>query len=159
MIRFLFLKKLWLFIFHVLQLLAMGLDFILFSGKWKKRWRKEKTEDILKQYYAIMQKAFVTKVLDTDTLPLTDDVSIIGPNERFDTISIVLPVLKQFIMIVNHVEIKKQFFNETSACTILDCVTSTPAASVPIVEWIEVKNGKIQVIHLYYDTAKWKQTQ
>ncbi|MGE0010336.1 MAG: nuclear transport factor 2 family protein [Candidatus Babeliales bacterium] len=149
MIKFLFLKKLWLFVFHLLQLLAMGLDFIFFQGYWSKR----KKENVVKQYQATLNQACVTKQLDTEKLPFADTISIIEPHTRVDGKQAVISKLKQFLMNVHRFEIKKQFFNETDACTVVECIMSMPKGSVPMVEWLEIKNGKIQTIHWYYDTA------
>ncbi len=116
-------------------------------------------KDVVAQYYKIMNEAFATKSLAIDKLPLADDVTITGPNEAVVGKQNVIAMLNQFMMIMKRFDFKKQFADETGVCTMLECVTSTPAGSVPTVEWMEVKSGKIQAIHLYYDTAKWKQTE
>lgn len=116
-------------------------------------------KDVVAQYYKVMNEAFASKSLAVDKLPLADEVIITGPNEDVKGKENVIAMLNQFMMIMQRFDFKKQFADETGVCTMLECVTSTPAGSVPTVEWMEIKNGQIQAIHLYYDTAKWKQTE
>ena len=62
---------------------------------------------------------------------------------------------KQFIQVVKRFDIKHQYLDQDSACTILDCVTSTPAGSILTAEWLHVKEGRISEIYPIYDTAVW----
>ncbi len=112
-------------------------------------------KEIIYDYYQEIQKAFKTKQLDCSNLHLANDICVIGPNESFAGKETVETMLKQFVMIVNHFDFKRQYFDQDSACTILDCVTNTPAGTVPTMEWMLVKNGRITEIHLIYDTAAW----
>lgn len=156
MIKFaLIFKTIWRLLIDFIQIIQVDFSWLLRKLGLKHMHPK----DVATQYYTTMNQAFVSKMLAADKLPLSEDVMITGPNEHVKGKEQVIAMLKQFIMIMNRFDFKKQFTDETGVCTLLECVTSTPAGSVPTVEWMEVKNGKIYAIHLYYDTGQWKQTE
>ncbi len=147
-------KTMWRLLIDFIQIIQVDFNWLL----RKLGLKHMHPRDIVTQYYTIMNQAFVSKSLAENKLPLADTITVTGPNEQVKGKEQVITMLKQFMVIMNRFDFKKQFSDETGVCTMLECVTSTPAGSVPTVEWMEVKNGKIQAIHLYYDTAKWKQT-
>jgi hypothetical protein len=112
-------------------------------------------KDIINSYYEELQKGFKTGKLNFDKLNLAPNVSIIGPNESFSGEETIKTMFQQFISMVNRFEIKRQFFDQDSSCTVLDCVTKSPVGAIPTVEWILVKNGRIVEIRVYYDTVQW----
>lgn len=113
------------------------------------------SKEIILAYYVELQKGFRTKKLDATKLHLDDNVKVIAPNERFEGKQNVEQMLINFIGIVDRFDIQKQYFDENSCCTILDCVTSTPAGTVLTTEWIKVKEGRIVEIYAIFDTAAW----
>ena len=52
---------------------------------------------------------------------------------------------------VRDIRIKKQFFDGDQTCSIFDFITNTPVGTIPCVEWIRVKDGRITSIQLFYD--------
>ena len=116
---------------------------------------KNNTNEIITDYYTELQKAFRTKQLDFSKLHLADNIRVIGPNESFEGKAVVEAMYAQFIQIMTRFDIKHQYIDQDSACTILDCVTSTPAGSVLTAEWLLVKEGRIVEIYPIYDSAAW----
>lgn len=114
-----------------------------------------KTQEVISDYYTELQKAFRIKKLDFNKLHLDEQVRIIGPNESFEGFQNVKEMFFKFIAIVDKFNIKKQYFDEDSSCTVLDCVTSTPAGTVLTTELINIKEGRIVEIYIIYDTAAW----
>jgi hypothetical protein len=150
MIKFILLKKIGIFILHLLQFIQLGLDFIFF------RWRLKhvSAKDAVNQYYKIMNEGFMSKYLKQDKLPFGEKIVLITQQEHFEGKEKVIELLKQLILTINGFEIKKQFIDETGGCTLLNYVTLKNQIPLDVAEWIDVTNGKIKAIHLYYDPTK-----
>ncbi len=110
---------------------------------------------IISSYYEELQRAFEAKQIDFSKLHLADNIRVVGPNENFEGRHHVEKMYKQFILIVEYFDIKHQYIDKDSACTILDCVTHTPAGTVLTAEWILVKDDHISEIYPIYDSAAW----
>jgi hypothetical protein len=110
---------------------------------------------IISDYYTEIQRRFKGGELDFSRLHLDENVRVIGPNERFEGKQQVEEMFSLFISMVDRYELKRQYFDHDSCCTLLNCVTRSPALSILTVEWILIKQGKIVEIHPIYDTAAW----
>jgi hypothetical protein len=116
----------------------------------------ETTFKIVSDYYSEMQRGFRNGKLDFKRMHLSDDIAVIGPNERFEGIETVSVMLQeQLLPITERFDFLHQFFDTNQACTLLNCVTKTPAGTVPVAEWIIIRSGKITEIRLFYDTTQW----
>lgn len=117
----------------------------------------ETVKNVIRDYYIELQKSFKTGVIDFSKLHFDDNIKVVGPNERFDGKKKVEEMWQQFVPMVSHYDVKKQYFDEDSACTVLDCVVKSPQRAVATVELIFVKNGKITEIRPIYDTLAWQE--
>ena len=116
----------------------------------------ENVKKVISDYYDEMHKAFKTGTLDCSKLHLADEVAIIEQHTKVEGRKGVEEMLKGFAKIVDHFDIKRQFFDHDSCCTFLYCITKSPRLSVVTVEWIIVKNGKIVELHPVFDTRVWE---
>ena len=110
---------------------------------------------IIHDYYTEVQKSFKTGKLDFSKLHFDENISVIGPNERFDGKKTVETMYSQLISIVTRFDIQRQYFDSDSCCTVMDCVTKSPPMPIATIEWILVRHGKIVEIHPVYDTKAW----
>jgi hypothetical protein len=115
----------------------------------------ENVKKIISDYYNELQHAFNKGTIDFTKLHLDEKVSVIGPNEKFEGKKAVEEMYGQFIHIVSHFDIQRQYFDHESCCTVMNCVTRKPPIPIVTIEWILVRNGKIVEIHPVYDTDAW----
>ena len=116
----------------------------------------ETTYKIVTDYYNEMQRGFRNGKLDFKRMHLSDDIAVIGPNERFEGIETVSVMLQdQLLPVTERFDFLHQFFDINQACTLLNCVTKTAAGTVQVAEWMIIRSGKITEIRLFYDTAQW----
>lgn len=106
-------------------------------------------------YYSELEKGFKTGALDVSKLHLAQNVSIIGPDERFEGKETVEKMFQGFAGLVSSCEIKKRYFDVDSACTIINFVSKNGSHSVMTAEIITVKNGEIVQMDVIYDTKQW----
>jgi len=96
------------------------------------------------------------QALDKGDIPaarklLHDNLSFRGPIDAFDKPEPYLEALKKLHPIVQRVDIKKMFVDGNDVCMLYDMVTNTPAGTVFIAEWIQVKGDKIASIRTVFD--------
>jgi hypothetical protein len=113
-------------------------------------------KSIVTEYYNELQNAFKTGKIDFAKLHFDDAVSVIGPNEQFLGKRVVQEMYLQFIQMVARFDITKQYFDQDSACTAMDCVMRSPQVAIATIEIIFVKSGKIHEIRPVYDTLAWQ---
>ncbi len=106
-------------------------------------------------YYTELAKGFKTRSLDTSKLPLAEKVSIIGPDKQFDGKETVEKMFTGFVGLVSTCDIIKQYFDEDSACTIINFISKDGSRSVLTAEIITVKYGEIVQMKVIYDTKQW----
>jgi hypothetical protein len=112
-------------------------------------------EEIVKDYYTDIQEAFKTGKLNLNKLHLSEDVMFLGPGERFEGKQAVEKMLLEFIPRIKRYEFVHQFYDRSSACAIIDCVTKK-SITIPSAEWIKVKEGKIYEVQIFFDPSLWK---
>jgi len=96
------------------------------------------------------------KDLDTVASLLAPDMHFVGPGNTVNGSEPYLAVLRRLGPVWKSSDVKKVFTDGPEVCVIYDFVTSTPAGSVPIVEWLRVEEGRIVSVKLYFDRVAFK---
>jgi hypothetical protein len=87
---------------------------------------------------------------------LADDIKFVGTSNTVTGSTPYLAVLKRLGPVWERSDVRKVFEDGADVCVIYDFVTSTPAGSVPIVEWLRIENGHIRQINLFFDRVAFK---
>jgi hypothetical protein len=116
-----------------------------------------KLKGIINNYYSELQQAFKTGTIHFEKLHLDDHVKVIAPTERFEGKETVQEMFKQLITVVDHFDIQRQYYDNESCCTVMDCVTKFPPYHIATIEWILVADNKVTEIHPVYDTLAWQE--
>jgi hypothetical protein len=82
---------------------------------------------------------------------LSDKLSFKGPLETLHSPEALIESLKKLHPIVQRIDIKKIFTDENEVCVLCDLVTNSPAGTVFVVEWYQIKNDKIADIRVVFD--------
>jgi hypothetical protein len=82
---------------------------------------------------------------------LHDNLSFRGPFDAFDKPEPYLQALEKLHKMVERVNMKKMFVDGNDVCLLYDLVTSTPAGTSFVCEWMQVKSGKIAAIRAVFD--------
>ena len=82
---------------------------------------------------------------------MQDDLTFQGPLDTFSTADQYLETRKRLAAIIQRIDLKKVFVDGDDVCVLYDMITNTPAGTAFIVEWYEVKAGKIAAIHAVFD--------
>ena len=115
----------------------------------------DKIKSIIDDYYSELQHAFITGKIDFKKLHLADNVQVIAPTESFVGKKTVENMFIAFITVVKHFDIQRQYCDNESCCTVMDCVTKRSPYHIATIEWIKVVDDKITEIHPVYDTLAW----
>lgn len=106
---------------------------------------------VARDYYLALDYAFRTKDFDSLKRFLADDcklkalsVSLIGKDA-------VLKFMSSTISLVNKFEIRRQYFDHDSCCTIMDLITPIPDLHVNTIEWIVFRDGQVVEINAIFD--------
>jgi len=103
--------------------------------------------EIVESYQAALGKGdFVT----ARTL-MQDNMTFQGPLDTFNTADQYLESLKRLASIIQRIDLKKVFVDGDDVCVLYDMVTNTPAGTAFIVEWYQVKGGKIASMRAVFD--------
>jgi len=115
------------------------------------------TEEIVKDYFKDLQQAFTSGKIHPIRLHLAEDIVITTPHTRIEGKANVLKNFEERLLpFVDKMNITKQYFDRSSACTIYDYVTKKPHITLPTVSWQKVKDGVIYEMHIFFDTAAWE---
>lgn len=79
-----------------------------------------------------------------------DDLSFHGPIDRFDKPEPLFEALKKLLPIVERIEVRKVFVDESDVCLLYDMVTKS-SGTEPIAEWFKVCDDKIASIRAMFD--------
>jgi len=82
---------------------------------------------------------------------LADDLSFVGPFDRFHAAEPYLEALLQLAPMIERVDMKRMFAEGDDVALFYDLVTKTPAGTAPCAERYSMKNGKITHIQVYFD--------
>jgi hypothetical protein len=113
--------------------------------------------EIVKDYYASLQQAFKTGQLNPAKMHLSERVVILSPGEKFEGKKNVIEMLQnKLIPSVKRFEFIHQFEDKNTICTILDCITKKNGHNIPCAELIQINDGLIKEIQLFYDRSQWE---
>jgi ketosteroid isomerase-like protein len=80
-----------------------------------------------------------------------DDMTFQGPFDTFNRADDYLEAIKNLASIIQRVDLKKVFVDDNDVCVLYDMVTNTPAGTAFIVEWYQIKGGKIAALRAVFD--------
>jgi len=98
--------------------------------------------------------AVAKKELDRCASLVDPEIRFSGPASTITGVRDLLAAFRNIGAIHVRNDIKRVFSDGNEVCVIYDFVTDTVGA-VPTVEWLQIANGRIQAIHLYYDQVPW----
>lgn len=87
---------------------------------------------------------------------LAPDLAFRGPSMTRSTARDFVGALARLGAIHVRNDVRRVFVDGDDVCVIYDFVTDTPAAALPMVEWLHFHEGRIRAIDLYYDRVPWK---
>lgn len=82
---------------------------------------------------------------------LADNLSFVGPLDRFSSPDPYLAALGQLAPMIERIDMKRMFAEGEEVALFYDLVTKTPAGTAPCAEWYRVKGNKITHIQVYFD--------
>lgn len=85
---------------------------------------------------------------------LAPDVTFTGPASTYTGADGILAAFRRLAGIHVRNDIQRLFVDGDEVCAIYDFVTDT-MGSMPTIEWLKVRDGKIASIRLYYDQVPW----
>ena len=107
------------------------------------------TRDIVKGYYL----AWTSKDLAAARSYLSPNLNFQGSIDRFDNADDFARALGGFTQMLVETRLISEFYGETDAMLLYDCVTPTPAGTIRTAEYFRVQDGKIQEIKLVFDAT------
>lgn len=110
---------------------------------------------VVHQYYAEMQNSIKTNKLNYANLLFAEDAFLVGPAEKFVGRKALEPLYNQFISSLENFQIKRQVGTDESVCSIIVYKTKFSPQKIEMAEWIEVEEGKIVELRVYFDTTAW----
>jgi predicted ester cyclase len=93
---------------------------------------------------------------DAVTETLDEHVQFLGPGNAVTGAGAYLAVLRRIAPVWVRSDVKKVLSDGPEVCVLYDFVTDTPAGTVPIVEWLNVEQGKIKSVNLLFDRVAFK---
>lgn len=82
---------------------------------------------------------------------LADNLSFVGPFDRFSSPEPYLAALGQLAPMIERIDMKRVFSEGDEVALFYDLVTKTPAGTAPCAEWYRVKGNHITHIQVYFD--------
>jgi ketosteroid isomerase-like protein len=102
--------------------------------------------------------AVSTKQLDRlDTL-VAPQVKFVGPAMSMTGRDDLLAALRRISAVHVRNDIVRVFSDGDEVCVIYDLVTDT-LGSLPAIEWLAIRDGRIASINLYYDQLPWQRVR
>ena len=87
---------------------------------------------------------------------LAPDMEFGGPDVRAThSAQELVAGLRRLTRILDRNEIQQIFVTADEAVVIYDFITDTPAGAVPSVEWLTLRDGRIQSSRLIFDRQRW----
>jgi ketosteroid isomerase-like protein len=99
------------------------------------------------------------KELDRLDSLLAPDLAFRGPSMTRSTARDFVGALARLGAIHVRNDVRRVFVDGDDVCVIYDFVTDTPAGTLPMIEWLHFRDGRIGAIDLYYDRVPWKTAQ
>jgi hypothetical protein len=82
---------------------------------------------------------------------LAENLSFVGPLDRFSSPEPYLAALGKLAPMIKRVDMKRMFTDGDEVALFYDLVTNTPAGTAPCAEYYRVKGDKITHIQVYFD--------
>lgn len=124
--------------------------------KTKDAFLAQDLKTVVRDYYAALDYAFMTKDLERVQHCLADDCKLVGINEYFEGKESVLRLFSKSIVLIQRMDLQRQYFDYDSCCTITKVITSIPGIHVDNIEWIVIRDGQITEINIIYDAQAWQ---
>jgi ketosteroid isomerase-like protein len=96
-----------------------------------------------------------SKDLETVQSLLAPDVTFVGPIMNLQGAAAVLESFRRIGAIHVRNDVNRIFVDGDEICVIYDFVSDT-VGSIPTIEWLHVRDGRIASIRLYYDQLPWR---
>jgi len=106
---------------------------------------------VARDYYLALDYAFRTKDFDRLRRFLADGCKLKALSASFTGKEAILKFMSSTISLVNTFEIRRQYFDHDSCCTVMDVITPIPDLHVNTVEWIVIKEGQVVEINAIFD--------
>ena len=106
--------------------------------------------EIVDRYY----DAWRTRRGDFSEVPLADDFVFRGPVASFDSAEAYRAMASQAGPMVTRFEVRRQFIDGGSICSIIDWEMSLPVAPMTSAEILEVEDGRLVRGELIYDAEE-----
>lgn len=87
---------------------------------------------------------------------LSDDLSFVGPGNATHGSQPYLMILRRLGAVWERSNVKQTFSDGDDVCVVYDFVTNTEAGAVPIVEWLHVRDQRIQSVKLFFDRLSFQ---
>jgi len=108
------------------------------------------TKDVVKAYF----QAWTSRDLTKARACLGDNLDFQGSIDRFTNADDFVRALGGFVQVLSETQLLAEFYGDTDAMLLYDCVTPTPAGTIRTAEYLEVAGGKIQTIKLVFDATE-----
>ncbi len=106
---------------------------------------------VARDYYLALEHAFKTKDFDRLKRFLADDCTLTAMSEFFVGKAATIQFMSSIIALINKFEIRRQYFDHDSCCTVMDIITPIPDLHVSNIEWIVIKDGQVVEINVVFD--------
>ena len=87
---------------------------------------------------------------------LSEDLSFVGPGKATHGAQPYLTILRRLGAVWERSDVKHAFSDGDDVCVIYDFVTNTEAGAVPIVEWLSIRDQRIQGVRLFFDRLSFQ---
>ena len=103
--------------------------------------------DVVDRYFtALKRKDFATM-----RALLHDDVTFKGPLGTTDGADDYIGTLEQVTANMTGVERRALFADGEDVCQVYDLVLSAPAVTLPVAQWLKVRENRIATVRLFFD--------
>lgn len=86
---------------------------------------------------------------------LHDDLEFRGPIDAFDAADDLVAKLSKLEGVTEAFRVRHLFVDGERGCCVYDLITATPLRESPVTEYFELRDGRITVIHAFYDSRPW----
>jgi hypothetical protein len=110
---------------------------------------------LARDYYAALAYAFKAK--DSERLKgfLAADCKLTVLSESFIGKEAAFQFMSSMISLINRFEIRRQYFDHDSCCTVMDLITPIPDLHVSNIECIIIRDGQVVEINVVFDAQAW----
>ena len=106
---------------------------------------------VARDYYAALHYAYHTKDFGPLGNFLSDDCVVTAINQSFVGKKASLQFMTNVISLMKTFEIRRQYFDHDSCCTVMDVITPIPDLHVKNIEWIVIRDGQVVEVNAVFD--------